>query len=308
MTLTRPSAWIVLACVLVGLPACKKMSPSMASGYPGGEDSYAEESMDYGGDTIESDSEAMPTVSTASMARPMEAERHERKRLFGSRSDKATRKSAPSPPLPAGATVEPSAPSDANPGTAEPAPADEQPPEGDEDRQIIYTAGMRIAVFDLQDALETAEALPERFGGYVQSMSDTQVVLRIPSKSLRPVMAGLAGYGNVERRWLQSQDVTAEFTDIESRLKALEKTHAQLLELLGKARTVEEALKVRQALDRVSSELEVLKGRLRQLSNMTAYSTLTLDFYERGPHNPTPSSNDPFPWVDSLGVESTEWK
>jgi hypothetical protein len=185
---------------------------------------------------------------------------------------------------------------------------EESSPESEEARHIVYTAGMRIAVFNLEEALLTAEAIPERYGGYVQTMSDSQVVLRIPSKHLRTVMSSFAGYGNVEQRWLRSQDVTAEFTDLSSRLKALEKTHEQLLELLGKARTVEEALKVREALDRVASELEVIKGRLRQLENMTAYSTLTLDFYERGPHTPVPSSNDPFPWVDSLGVENTEWK
>jgi len=310
MTITRPSAWIVLACMLVGLPACKKsMSPSMADGYSGADRGYAEESMDGGGayaeDDYESMDEPMPVMGVS--AEPMEAIRSERRRLFGSRADKKRAKSAPPSP-PAEPSAAPGGSGSAAPDSAKPEPTEEQPPEADEGRQIIYTAGMRIAVFNLQDALETAEALPERYGGYVQTMSDSQVVLRIPSKNLRPVMTGLAGYGNVERRWLQSQDVTAEFTDIESRLKALEKTHAQLLELLGKARTVEEALKVREALDRVSAELEVLKGRLRQLSNMTAYSTLTLDFYERGPHNPTPSSNDPFPWVDSLGVEDTEWK
>ena len=196
----------------------------------------------------------------------------------------------------------------AEPGEAKPAPTEEPQPDADEGRHIIYTAGMRIAVFNLEDAIATAESLPERYGGYVQSMNNNQVVLRVPSKNLRPAMTSLAGYGNVEQRWLNSQDVTAEYTDLESRLKALEKTHAQLLDLLGKARTVQEALEVRAALDRVSAELEVLKGRLRQLDNMTTYSTLTLDFYERGPHTPTPSSNDPFPWVDSLGVENTEWK
>lgn len=303
MTSTRPSAWIVLACVLVGLPACKKsMSPSMDSGYVGAERAYAEESMDYGGVSAEDDYDDAPVL----MASAPEPEA-ERRRVFGSRlSKKKAAKTASPPPAPQADSG--AQPVETSPSTPEAKPAEEQPPEAEEGRQIIYTAGMRIAVFNLQDALETAEALPERYGGYVQTMSDTQVVLRIPSKNLRPVMTGLAGYGNVERRWMQSQDVTAEFTDIESRLKALEKTHAQLLELLGKARTVEEALKVREALDRVSAELEVLKGRLRQLSNMTAYSTLTLDFYERGPHNPTPSSNDPFPWVDSLGVEDTEWK
>ncbi len=302
-----------MACVLVGLPACKKSySPAMS------DMAYAEEGYDggdYGGDYDSYDDEMAMVSEAEPPPAPMDApemDRSERRRLFGGGKDKrkmskkaggaAGVMAAPkSPARPDGATK-------AEPGETAPQKADEQPPETDEGRHIIYTAGMRVAVFNLEDAMATAESIPERHGGYVQSMSNNQIVLRIPSKNLRTVMTSLAGYGNVEQRWLNSQDVTAEYTDIESRLKALEKTHAQLLDLLEKARTVEEALKVREALDRVAAELEVLKGRIRQLDNMTTFSTLTLDFYERGPHTPTPSSNDPFPWVDSLGVENTEWK
>ncbi len=308
MTLAKPAAWIVLAATLVGLPACANKSASSDAVSPGAyPDDMAYAERDYGGDgemaEMDDMAEMAPQAESMSTADPepprsglfaRRAERKVAKRV----SKDAARESSPSAP----------SPTSADPG-AQAEPAQEAPPETEEEtRHIIYTAGMRIAVFNVQDALATAESLPERYGGYVQSMTDSQVVLRLPTKSLREVMSSLSGYGNVEQRWLRSQDVTAEFTDIESRLKALEKTHTQLLELLGKARTVEEALKVREALDRVSAELEVLKGRMRQLENMTTYSTLTLDFYERGPHTPTPSSNDPFPWVDSLGVENTEWK
>jgi Domain of unknown function (DUF4349) len=175
-------------------------------------------------------------------------------------------------------------------------------------RLIIYTAAMRVSVFNLAEAMEKAEVLPERFGGYVFSMSAGAVVLKIPARKLREVMNELAGFGVVEERSLVSQDVSAEFVDIESRIKALESTHKQLIELLSKARTVDEALHVRQALDQVGAELEVLKGRMRQLDSLISFSTLTVALYERGPFTPTPTSNDPFPWVDSLGVEATEWK
>lgn len=175
-------------------------------------------------------------------------------------------------------------------------------------RMIIYTAGMRIAVFNLEEAMTKAESLPEKFGGYVHSMGAGELVLKIPARKLRAAMTELGGYGVVEQKSLNTQDVSAEYVDIESRIRALESTHKQLLELLSKARTVDEALHVRQALDQVGAELEVLKGRMRQLDSLISFSTLTVSLYERGPHTPTPSSNDPFPWVDSLGVEATEWK
>jgi hypothetical protein len=175
-------------------------------------------------------------------------------------------------------------------------------------RHIIYTAQMVVSVFDLEAAMVKAEAIPDTWGGYIQTMSTGLVVLRVPSKSLRKVMEEVGEYGVVEQRSLQAQDVTAEFVDIDSRLRALEETHKQLLELLSKARTVKEALEVREALDRITGELEVLKGRMRQLQNLISFSTLSLTLQERGPHVPTPSSNDPFPWVNELGVEATEWR
>ncbi len=187
-------------------------------------------------------------------------------------------------------------------------PAVEDPRKDIGGRLIIYTAGMRVSVFNLEEAMAKAEALPERYGGYVFSMSAGSLVLKIPARKLRAAMNELGEYGVVEERSLVSQDVSAEYTDIESRIKALEGTHKQLLELLSKARTVDEALHVRQALDQVGAELEVLKGRMRQLDSLISFSTLTVALYERGPFTPTPTSNDPFPWVDSLGVEATEWK
>ncbi|MBK8238701.1 MAG: DUF4349 domain-containing protein [Deltaproteobacteria bacterium] len=187
-------------------------------------------------------------------------------------------------------------------------PAVEEPRQALDGRMIIYTGAMHLSVFNLQEAMDKAEALPERYGGYVHSMEAGSMVLKIPAKHLRVAMKELAEYGVVEARSLSTQDVGAEYTDMESRVRALEGTHKQLLELLSKARTVDEALHVRQALDQVSAELEVLKGRMRQIDSLVAFSTLTLTMYERGPNTPTPSSNDPFPWVDSLGVEATEWK
>jgi len=175
-------------------------------------------------------------------------------------------------------------------------------------RQIIYIADMTISVFNLEDAMEKAEQVATQAGGYVQSMSSGQYVLRIPAAKLRGVMEDLGGLGVVENRNLQARDVTEEFFDLQTRIKVLEGTQEQLLALLKKAKDVKEALAVRQALDKVTMELEQAKGRLRLLQNQIGFSTLTVRIEERGPHTSYPSSDDPFPWVDSLGVEATEWK
>ena len=192
--------------------------------------------------------------------------------------------------------------------TEKPEPAIEDHTQDLDARHIIYVANMTVAVFNLDDAMAKAESLPEAIGGYVHSMDGSTLVLRVPAKKLRKALTDIAELGVVEHRSLSAQDVSAEYVDIESRIRALETTQKQLLELMGKARTVDEALHVRQALDGVTAELEVLKGRMRQLDNLIAYSTITVTLMERGPHTGVPSSNDPFKWADELGVESTEWK
>ena len=206
--------------------------------------------------------------------------------------------------------TEPGEPSKTEPTTTQGEPTagkdDDQTP--DHGRQIIYVAGMQISVYSLESAISTVESLPDRFGGWVHMRNQSQVVLRLPADRLKPAMAELATLGVVEARTLQAQDVTAEYVDLESRIKVLRETQTQLLDLLGKAKTVEEALHVRRALDEVTMELEVALGRMRQLSDLIAYSTLTVTLVERGPQDHIPTSNDPFGWVDTLGVEATEWR
>lgn len=242
---------------------------------------------------------AMGGVASAEREEMAPARESRRERRMARNDMAADAEAPPAPP------AEPAPGVAGGGGEAEPAVADADPHPG---RHIIYTATMQISVFNLEDAMARAEAMPGKYGGYVQNMSGAYFVMRIPSGKLRTAMDEIAGLGVVDNRTLDAQDVTEEFLDIETRIAVLEGTHKQMLELLTKARTVEEALHVRQALDQITMELEVLKGRLRRLESLTEFSTLTLNLLERGPHTGMPSSNDPFPWVDQLGVEATEWK
>jgi hypothetical protein len=193
-------------------------------------------------------------------------------------------------------------------GKPEPAIAEPDDQPDDHGRQIIYTASMQVGVYNIQKAMDVAEAIPTRLGGWVHTRSEGFITMKIPAARLRGAMDELGALGNVLVRELQAQDVTAEFVDLETRIKVLRETQTQLLELLKKAKNVEEALNVRRALDDVTMQLETALGRMRQLQSSISFSTLTISFVEQGPHTDVPTSNDPFPWVDSLGVETTEWR
>jgi hypothetical protein len=212
-----------------------------------------------------------------------------------------------------------SAPDEAKPemepeGTVQPepleAPSDtpKQPAPVAQKRQIIYTATMQVSVYDLEHSLEIVESLPERYGGWLHQRVDNQIVLRVPAERLAEVMATVAELGVVDYRLLEALDVTAEYTDLESRIRILTEMQKQLETLLAKATTVEQALEIRRALDQITLELEATRAQMRELSKSIAFSTLILSLVERGPTQLVPSSNDPFPWVDSLGVEATDYR
>ena len=50
------------------------------------------------------------------------------------------------------------------------------------------------------------------------------------------------------------------------------------------------------------------RAQMRELAKSIAFSTLILRFVERGPTQDIPNHNDPFPWVDELGVEATDYR
>jgi hypothetical protein len=187
----------------------------------------------------------------------------------------------------------------------DPAPEEELDDDG---RQVIYTADLQIAVYELDAAIEFAESLPQRYGGWIESRYDYQITLRIPAERLFEAIDQLGALGLVLGKTLRADDVTDEYTDLESRILVLEQLVEQLELLLAKAKTVEEALKIRIELDRVRIELEAARVRMRQLSELIDFSTLTLHFSQRGSVDALPASNDPFPWVDDLGVETTEYR
>ena len=61
------------------------------------------------------------------------------------------------------------------------------------------------------------------------------------------------------------QDVTEQYTDLDSQLRNLEASEAQLLELMKQAGTVEEILKVQQELTNTRGQIEQIKGQMQYL-------------------------------------------
>jgi hypothetical protein len=162
-------------------------------------------------------------------------------------------------------------------------------------QKIIMDAQVEIEVASgkFQNAFAQALLIADRFGGYIVSSSSQAsgeessiksgtIAIRVPSTSFDNAVGDATKLGEVKNRQIQSQDVTGEYVDLQSRITN-SKAHVQaLLVLLAKGKTVDEILQVQQALTYAQQELEQLQGRQRYLDEHTSYSTLTLSLYEAG--------------------------
>lgn len=179
---------------------------------------------------------------------------------------------------------------------AAPAPAEST------QRIMIYNAGVRLVVVDLTDARDAIGKIAGNLGGFLQSMNNSQVVIKVPAARLDEAMDAIAGLGEVTDRQIQGRDVTEEWHDLHIRLDNATRARQRLTELLAKAEKVEDMLKIENELTRLTETIEQIKGRLRWLKEAVAYSTITVHL-----NCPLPKSKldiqVPFPWVQGLAGE-----
>ncbi|MBD3389642.1 DUF4349 domain-containing protein [Candidatus Micrarchaeota archaeon] len=79
------------------------------------------------------------------------------------------------------------------------------------------------------------------------------------------------------------EDVTEEYTDIQTRIENLEEELARLNALYNEAEDVEEILMIEREVTRVQTELELYQGRALELERRSAESTVTVYLVEEKP-------------------------
>jgi hypothetical protein len=168
------------------------------------------------------------------------------------------------------------------------------------DRKVIKTAYLELEVEkgQFEKVLFDITGLAERNGGFVsntQSYSDSDgdltsgsITIRIPHDSYNPALDKLKEMGTVKHISVSGQDVTQEYTDLESRLRNFEAQEEILLDLMKQSEDVSDSIEVQRELSYVMEQIEVIKGRMNYLDNMVSFSTIDIYLFE-----PQPISEDP---------------
>lgn len=158
------------------------------------------------------------------------------------------------------------------------------------DRMIIRTVSMSVVVEDTDVMLGAIQQLVKANGGYVADsnrwLSGEQayasVTLRVPADKLEAVLGVLRDASiSVENESSTGDDVTEEYVDVSARLRNLEATEEELLQLLTEVRknrgSAEDILAIHNRITELRSEIESLKGRQQYLERSAALATIRID-------------------------------
>ena len=183
------------------------------------------------------------------------------------------------------------------------------------DKKVIKTAFLNIQVENLDSTKLTIEAALPGFGAYVAQSDQSNyggntkvnMTLRVPPEALDPLLSFIeAQAAYLHSKEVTSKDVTEEFVDVQSRLENKRRVEQRYRDILTRASTIEEILKVEQHLGKVTEEIESAEGRLRYLSSKTALSTVKLTFYQP---NYLPAEAPGQSYFSKLGASFTAgWK
>ncbi len=161
-----------------------------------------------------------------------------------------------------------------------------------ESEKLIRTVKMRLQTKEFDTLLAYLEERVAEIGGYVQDSRiygnamdsygyrSAELTYRIPQNNLDDFIMGVGEKAVVVYKTENAENVTLQYADTESRLKALEIEQERFLALLEKADDVDSIITIEKHLTELRYEIEAYASTLRVYDNQVNYSTVTLSVSE----------------------------
>jgi hypothetical protein len=160
------------------------------------------------------------------------------------------------------------------------------------DRKVIYKGNLTMAVTDYAAAQTEIDNLVVLSGGYVLQFSENQstteqsgnFVIKVPANGFSSFIRDLEKIKTVTpiRHNIQGQDVSEEYVDLTSRLKAKQVVEARLIAFMDQSTKTDELLAFSKELATVQEAIEQIKGRMRYLDQNVSFSTVEIKLYQQG--------------------------
>lgn len=149
---------------------------------------------------------------------------------------------------------------------------------------IARTAGLTLVAKEFEKTRAALEEILKRHNGYIGEMNVTApsdagrtltATLRVPAPQLDAALSELKKLGRVENESQGGEEVTAQYVDLEARLKNAQHTEQRLTQILNqRTGKLQDVLKVELEIDRVRGEIEQMQAERKELTKRVAFATL----------------------------------
>ena len=155
------------------------------------------------------------------------------------------------------------------------------------EQKLILTGNVSIEVQSISDAEDKITAWAKSLGGYITNANTWQYgagfTVRVPSARFDEAMSQVGNFGRITNRSVNSQDVSDNYYDMQSRLETKYILRDKLQSYLSQAKDIKDLLEIERQLNSVIEEIESTESRFKRLSGQIDYSTIYINMsFERG--------------------------
>jgi hypothetical protein len=170
----------------------------------------------------------------------------------------------------------------------------QDPPQGQQavqPRKIIRSGEMEFEIEAFDPAVGKIDVIAAEEGAAIATINSEKlpngkvrgtVVVRCPPERLGSLIAKLRALGDLKSQKLGSEDITKQYTDLESRLRAARTMEERLLKIIKEGTgAIKDLLQAERELGEWRTKIEIAEGEKRYYDNLVGMSTLTLTLFEK---------------------------
>lgn len=158
-------------------------------------------------------------------------------------------------------------------------------------RKLIERVNITVQTREYDNFIANVDKAVAEFNGYVEysdifndteyrNNRDAYLTIRIPADKLDAFTSLVSEIGTVTNKSTSVEDITLQYVDTESHIKALRTEEETLLRLLEEAKDLDDVLVLQARLTEIRYQLESYESQLRSYDNLVNYATVELDVHE----------------------------
>jgi hypothetical protein len=158
------------------------------------------------------------------------------------------------------------------------------------DRKIIKEGDISFETESVDLTKSMIVKTVKEFNGYISKENvyeysdrlEHELIVRVPADKFDLLLKDISKSAiKIESKNINVIDVTAEFIDVEARVKNKKQLEERYMELIKQATKVSEILEIEKEIGELREEIESVEGQMNYLKDRISLSKLTITYYQK---------------------------